>query len=238
MDRISTGIEGFDEKIEGGYPAGRTILVMGETGSGKTILGLHLIYQGCLENKKCSIIATEELPEDIIAQAESLGMHLAEFYENGTLIINKIYEERTGRARDVLELGVETIDRLQSNVLGLLEHVPEGTDIVLIDNIGVLTLNMSTNEFRAQFDSLIHCLTKKKITTMVIMDLSSDEHTGGVAAYSAYGVIKTSKIDNPYTNARERFIELLKIRNTKTPLNPIRFDITSSGIVLLKNEKD
>ncbi len=234
MERIHTGIEELDSKIEGGYPLGRTMLVTGATGSGKTILGLHLISRGCLDGKKCMIIATEELIEDILAQAESLGMDIKKYYENGSLIIDRVYEERTMYASSVLTYGIEEIDDIQSNLLGLLDKIPDDVDIVLVDNIGVFTLNMSPNEFRAQFDSLIYGFGKKNLTAMVVSDLVSDERTSGIAAYSVYGVMKTSMRDDPYTGARQRFLEIIKIRNTDFPLDPLRFEITQSGIVFLK----
>lgn len=236
MDRVHTGIEGLDNKIDGGYPSGRAMLVAGTTGSGKTILGIHFIYQSCLEGKKCRIIATEEIPEDIVMQSGSIGMPLNKFIENGMLTIDKIYEERTWQTKEMLSFGIQKPDEMQSNILGLLDKVPERTEIVLIDNIGVFTLNMSPNEFRAQFDSLIYTLSKRGITTMFVIDAAADDRMGGVASYSVYGIIRTLIKDNPYTGARERFLEILKIRNTTIPLNPFRFDITSKGITLLKKE--
>lgn len=232
MERLSAGIKELDRMI-GGYPQNRTMLLTGTTGSGKTILGLHFIYQGCLDGRKCAIIATEETPEDIIAQAESLGMPLSKYYKEGILGIEKVYDERAEYIKDVLEFDVTDIDELQSNIIGLLERIPKGTEVVLMDNIGVFTLNMSPNEFRAQFDALVHGLAKKNITAVLILDSASDERMGGIAAYSVYGVLKTSVKDNPYTGSRERILEILKIRNTKIPIDPVRFDVTSNGIVLL-----
>lgn len=235
MERVSTGIKELDRMI-GGYPCNRTMLLTGTTGTGKTILGLHLMNQGCLDGKKCAIIATEETPEDLIDQAESLGMPISKYYKKGILSIERVYDERAEYIKDVLEFAVTDIDELQSNIIGLLERIPAGAEIVLIDNIGVFTLNMSPNEFRAQFDALVHGLSKKKVTAMLILDSASDERMGGIAAYSVYGVLKTSVKDNPYTGSRERVLEILKIRNTKISIDPIRFDVTSSGIVLLKKE--
>lgn len=37
IQRIGTGVEGLDEII-GGYPVGRSILITGDAGSGKTIM--------------------------------------------------------------------------------------------------------------------------------------------------------------------------------------------------------
>lgn len=234
MERVSTGIKELDGMMEGGYPRNRTTLLKGTTGSGKTILGLHFIHQGCSNGRKCAIIATEETPEDLTRQAESLGMTLSKYSKDGLLGIDRVYDERAEYIKDVLEFNVTDIDELQSNIIGLLDRIPKGAEIVLIDNIGVFTLNMSPNEFRAQFDALMHGLAKKNVTALVIMDSASDERMGGIAAYSVYGVLRTSIKDNPYTGTRERLIEILKIRNTKIPIDPIRFDITSKGIAISK----
>jgi KaiC/GvpD/RAD55 family RecA-like ATPase len=234
MKRLHTGVTGLDDIIDGGYPEGRTMLILGTTGSGKTILGVSFIQQACSEGRKSMIIATEELPEDIIIQSESVGKPLETFYENGTLLIDKVYEERTMYAKELQDLGIEGIDKLQTNIIGLLERIPVEIECILIDNLGVFTLNMSPNEFRWQFDSLIVGLTKRNITAIIIMDLSADSRTENIASYSVYGVLRALIKDNPFTGARERLLEILKIRNTKISLDPIRFDITSKGIELMK----
>jgi len=234
MKRLHTGVTGLDDIIEGGYPIGRALLILGTTGSGKTILGISFIHQACSEGRKSMIIATEELPEDIIIQSESVGKPLENVYKNGTLLIDKVYEERTMYAQELQDLGLEGIDKLQTNIIGLLERIPVDIECLLIDNLGVFTLNMSPNEFRGQFDSLIIGLTKRNITAMIIMDLSADSRTESIASYSVYGVLRTLIKDNPFTGARERLLEILKIRNTKISLDPIRFDITSKGIELTK----
>lgn len=234
MERISTGIKDLDGMMENGYPRNHTILITGTTGSGKTILGLHYINQSCMDGKKCFMIATEEDPEDLIAQAESLGMPLSEYFENKRLGIDKVFEARTEYLIGIRENDVAEIDELQSDIIGLLDRIPKDTEIALIDNIGVFTLNMSVNEFRAQFDTLIRGLAKRKISSVIIMDAASDERMGGIAAYSVYGVIVTSIKDDPYTNKMGRTIRILKIRNTKIPIDSMGFDITSKGIVLLK----
>jgi len=79
MKRLHTGVTGLDDIIEGGYPKGRSVLILGNTGSGKTILGISFIQQACSEGSKSMIIATEELPEDILIQSNPSGNHLKNF---------------------------------------------------------------------------------------------------------------------------------------------------------------
>ena len=81
MDRLSTGISKLDKKLQGGYPAGESILITGEPGTGKTILGIQFLHQACVEGKKCMMIATEETPEKILLHAKMLGFDLEPFFE-------------------------------------------------------------------------------------------------------------------------------------------------------------
>jgi len=53
--RLSTGIHDLDLMIEGGVPEGFFVAVVGEPGTGKTILSMHFIHQGILDGDKCYI---------------------------------------------------------------------------------------------------------------------------------------------------------------------------------------
>lgn len=46
VQRIETGIEGFDAISRGGLPEGRTTLLSGTAGSGKTIFGSQFLACG------------------------------------------------------------------------------------------------------------------------------------------------------------------------------------------------
>ena len=74
MKRISSGIPELDERIGGGYLAGRVLLITGDTGTGKTTFTIHFLHRACLEGKKCILVATEELPEDILVSSEMMGL--------------------------------------------------------------------------------------------------------------------------------------------------------------------
>jgi circadian clock protein KaiC len=54
--KAPTGIEGFDEITNGGLPQGRTTLLEGGPGSGKTIFALQFLMHGarhCKESDLC-----------------------------------------------------------------------------------------------------------------------------------------------------------------------------------------
>jgi circadian clock protein KaiC len=74
-----TGITGFDETTGGGLPSGRTTLLVGGPGSGKTIFALQFLVYGVQNRKEPGIfVAFEETSKRILANAESFGWKLSE----------------------------------------------------------------------------------------------------------------------------------------------------------------
>jgi KaiC/GvpD/RAD55 family RecA-like ATPase len=228
MERISTGIEELDRKLSGGYPANKVTLITGIAGSGKTIFGIHFIYKNCLEGRKCMIIATEETPEDILYQASLLGRDLAPYFESGQLIIENIFEKRSemiGQTR----YGFKP-ESLDLEIPSLIELIHEGTECLVIDNIGTFALRISLNKLRDQFDALNYMVRKKGCTTLLIMDESAHSITYQLAEYSVYGSIHLLVKENSYLGKMERYLSIPKMRST--PISPEMsvFEITSEGI--------
>ncbi len=71
--RVSTGIPGLDPLIEGGFPAGKSYLITGESGTGKSIFCMQFILKGLLEGEKAVSVAVDLKPVDILEEPVSLG---------------------------------------------------------------------------------------------------------------------------------------------------------------------
>ena len=230
MERISTGIEELDKKLSGGYPANKATLITGIAGSGKTIFGIHFIYKNCLEGKKCMVIATEETPEDILYQASLLGRDLTPYYKNGQLIMENILENRSemiGQTR----YGFKP-EGLDIEIPNLIELIREGTECLVIDNIGTFALRVSTKKLRDQFDALNYLVRKKGCTALLIMDESAYNITHQLAEYSVYGSIRLLVRENSYLGKMERYLSIPKMRSTPISPEMSLFEITSEGITI------
>ena len=81
--KAPTGITGLDEMTGGGLPRGRTTLLVGGSGSGKTILALQFLVNGtqCCDEPGI-FVAFEETPTRIIANAKTFGWNLAGLQES------------------------------------------------------------------------------------------------------------------------------------------------------------
>ena len=77
IPKIASGIKGFDELAEGGLPVGRTTLVMGGAGCGKTVFALQSVVSGARDAKQPAIfVAFEESASRIHANARAFNWDL------------------------------------------------------------------------------------------------------------------------------------------------------------------
>src|SRR5580698_2375143 len=77
VTKMLTGIRGFDEITDGGLPRGRTTLVMGGPGCGKTVFALQALVDGANRTKEAGLfVAFEESTHQIVANAATFGWDL------------------------------------------------------------------------------------------------------------------------------------------------------------------
>lgn len=81
FERVSTGIPRLDQMLGGGLLKGRTYLVTGETGVGKTILSLQFLLDGLKKGEQCIYVSLDERIEGVLRGALSLGWDLWEYIE-------------------------------------------------------------------------------------------------------------------------------------------------------------
>lgn len=71
--RLSTGVAGIDEILQGGLVPGRSTLIRGPPGAGKTLFGLHYLAAGAEQGETCLFVNLGEPEQYIIEDAESFG---------------------------------------------------------------------------------------------------------------------------------------------------------------------
>ncbi|MCK4444481.1 MAG: recombinase, partial [Thermoplasmata archaeon] len=208
-----------------------TILVTGDAGVGKTVLGIQFIVKQCEQGKRCALLATEESPDDLRAQALGFGWDLMKYEDEQLLKIHEVLERRMIEARfsDASESSAEV------HFKDIANYVPENVTNVVIDNIGVYALGMPIEKFREQLDLLVYMLGKKGCTSLIICDDAVGEQYNNIAMYSTYGAIWMFRRENAYTSRRERLIEIRKMRSTAVPLDYLPFEISGGGIKILKS---
>lgn len=123
IERIPTGIEGFDELIEGGLPAGSSMLVAGGPGTGKTIAATQMAYNFLKQGRIAVFISFESGTEKIFKRGDAFGWNLREYAEKRQFIV------ATPRT-EVVDLDNTTEDII---AMGKMRH--EKGVVIIIDSI-------------------------------------------------------------------------------------------------------
>lgn len=85
MDRILTGIKGLDEVLKGGLPKGRTILVAGSPGSGKTTFAMQFLVGGAKAGEGGLYVSLDDKPENVKANLSSFNWDLDSLEHDGKI---------------------------------------------------------------------------------------------------------------------------------------------------------
>lgn len=88
LERCPTGIKGLDDLISGGLPRGRSVLLSGSCGTGKTIFSLQFLYSGIVDqNEPGILVELEQSPDNLKEDMLSLGFDLQKLEDEKKLVI-------------------------------------------------------------------------------------------------------------------------------------------------------
>lgn len=90
VDRVKTGIPGFDELVEGGIPKGFNVLITGTPGTGKTIFALQYIYNGAADGEPGVYVTLDSKRQELVEQASLFGWDLQALEKAGKLSILEV----------------------------------------------------------------------------------------------------------------------------------------------------
>ncbi len=83
QERLSTGIEGLDKMLGGGYIGGDAILIAGSPGTGKTTAALHFLEAGVQAGEPTVLVTFEYLPQQLYRDANNRGWDLKSWEDRG-----------------------------------------------------------------------------------------------------------------------------------------------------------
>ena len=126
MDRIKTGIKGFDEIVEGGIPAGFNVLLTGSPGTGKTIFGLQYLYDGALNGENGIYISLDSSEKRLKEQAKQFGWDFDNITGDGHVFFIEV-----------------PVDRVKINLVEMIEDAVKQTNAkrLVFDNLASFVIN-------------------------------------------------------------------------------------------------
>jgi circadian clock protein KaiC len=132
ITKVLTGIQGFDEITGGGLPSGRTSLIMGGPGCGKTVFALQTLVNGAQKVKEAGLfVAFEESTRQIIANASTFGWDLPALEKKKLFFMDARLAPEVVRAGDFDLAGLLALLEAKAKALNAKRVVFDGIDVLL-----------------------------------------------------------------------------------------------------------
>ncbi len=224
--KIRTGIPGFDLIVDGGLKEGKTIVLSGESGSGKSTFGMQFLHNGALDFEEPGIFVTlTQSPQELISDFRAYGWNIEKLIDEEKIMI---IDARPFKMNDDYESGDVLYDTEPFPFTHLTQLILQGIKKIhakrlVVDSLSVLSIQYG-NQFntRQGIQKMIHSFDEKKCTSIFISE-NLDSRTPP-EWYAASGIVILNHIQK--TNTMERSIQVIKMRGIKhsEQTYPIRFN--------------
>jgi circadian clock protein KaiC len=169
--KAPTGIPGFDEITRGGLPHGRTTVLAGGAGSGKTIFALQFLSHGIRACGEPGIfVAFEEAPARILTNLEGFGWQLE------TLVPKKLFFMDAQPTTELIQTGDFDLSGLLASLGGVAKKM--GARRIVFDALDVLLAHLADASARRREIYRIHeWLLARELTGLITAKADTDETT-------------------------------------------------------------
>jgi len=222
IPRISLGIEGLDDMIQGGVPERSLMVVMGSAGTGKTTFGLQFIGEALENGERAAFVTLEESHERIVNTAEEKGWAFEKYVENGDLAIVDL---------DPVEMA-NSLASIRNELPGLVDEF--GASRLVLDSVSLLELMYDDQATRrTEVYQFTKALKEAGVTTMVTSEASSDDpftSRYGIIEYLTDAVFVLRYIRGEDFRETRLAVEIQKIRDANHSRETKPYEITNTGI--------
>src|SRR5215470_3185515 len=163
LAKSPSGIDGFDQITQGGLPSGRTSLICGGAGCGKTLFAIEFLVKGALLHDEPGVfVAFEETQEELTRNVASLGIRLDELIARKLIAFDFIRVERS----EIEEAGDYDLEGLFVRLAHAVSSIKARR--IAIDSLEAL-FSAFANEalLRAELRRLFRWLKDKKLTAVI-----------------------------------------------------------------------
>ena len=229
LEKAPSGIKGLDEITYGGLPRGRTALICGGPGSGKTLFAMEFLVRGAIQfNEPGVFLSFEEKPEELIQNVASLGFDLKRLQAENKIRVEYIYIERS----EIEETGDYDLEALFIRIEYAVAQT--GAKRIVLDTLEALFSGLKdTSILRAEVRRLFRKLKEMGLTAVVTAEQGSNGSLTrhGLEEYVSDCVIR---LDNRMLDqVSTRRLRILKYRGSVHGANEYPFLIDQDGFFLM-----
>ncbi len=227
LTKCLSGIKGLDEITEGGLPEGRTTLICGGPGCGKTIMAMEFLLHGSTKfNEPGVFISFEEEEYDLVKNFSGLNYNLPRLIDEKKILLDNIKIDPT----EIIENGEYGLDGFFVRLEYAIDSI--GAKRVVIDTIENLFSGFTNKKIlRSELNRLFRWLKRKKVTAVITGERSGKKLTrGGLEEYVSDCVILLDHRMEDQMSTRR--IQIVKYRGSYHGTNEYPFLIGEKGIII------
>ncbi|MET0105655.1 MAG: circadian clock protein KaiC [Sedimenticola sp.] len=228
LPKIATGIRGLDEILLGGLPEGRTSLVSGGPGCGKSVLGMEWLYRGALAGEPALWVTFEETADAVRRNALTFGWDLAPLEAD-----NRVFVFSAQLDPQAVHGGDFDLKGMMGMIGGKAAQM--GAKRIMIDAIDALlrVFNDMARE-RNELYSLHRWLQEQGMTTLLSVKSSPGQVTTSHYEFLDYMVDCVLHLDQRVNEQiSTRRLRVIKYRGSGFGRNEYPYVIGQGGMTLL-----
>ena len=194
LQRMQSGIMGFDQIVGGGLIRDRVYLLTGPAGAGKTIFSSQFLYNGLTKfNENGVYVVLEETPQQLRENLfNSFSWNLSTYEESGNLIILDAISSRLGlssQERFVVPRPF-TLEALLYEIQTAIQAC--GARRVVIDSLDAMSLELTQVDLRSLIQRLTMILKSFGCTTLLVSGQADSTNQGrkAVEEYVVDGMVR------------------------------------------------
>jgi circadian clock protein KaiC len=216
-NRFSSGFEGLDTMMNGGWLRDSITMARGPAGSGKTTMAAMYSRAGALRGERVAYYGFEETRPMLLRNFANIGLPMEELVQQGQLLLDCRYPEATSPEDLLVELR-----------RSLEEFKPS---LIVLDSISSVAHSTSPRGFRqfmVGFASLVREHSRSALLTQTINDVKEDERTAPFLSTIADAIISLNY--ERQGRALERTISVTKMRGSAHSDDAFRLRIMPGGL--------
>jgi len=220
-ERISSGNALLDKMVMGGLFRGSSSLIVGSSGTGKSLLSMQFVAEGLKKGEACLYAGFEESREQIIRNAQNTGCDFEDYEKKGLLSMRCVYP------------GEKFLEEHLVDIKNIVEN--KKIKRVVVDSLSAISSSFENEKFRRFSKTLNGYLKKQEATTF--FTAAAESFIGGAAGLTETHlstmtdniiVLRYTEVDGTL----KHILNVVKVRGSAHSKGLREYNITSKGIII------
>jgi len=234
--RVKTGIKGFDELIQGGLPAGSTVVLEGPSGIEKDYFAGEFLAEGLKAGEAVLIVISSKPPTTLFEELRAKGFDPDKLFEEGRLRVVDWYSQKEESVVEVEEAG--PVIKVSLDLLNVGIAITRAIASLAKDKPKRAVIEILSPALSAYELSQVHTfaqatkakLSRQNVTSIFVIEKEMHDSTTLSTLLQPFdGVIDMDRVREGDRIVRK--LAVFSLKGTATQSNYVPFEVTNEGAI-------